>query len=499
MIDDNKSISQLPKPITMTGSAFEDPNEKTEIDDIEEHDEELIDEESNSEDVSDDLPEPAVFGEGDEDIEEIDPKVKIEDYKPEESRIASEQVNDNQSKIESYKVPEKSLEPVENEITESPLNLDIPKIEVEAEEKEEINKETLNDDIGLEKDKTEETSIKTEIRRPILQTSVEDSLDSNFTNDNQGNDFDIPALNSNPAPNMLNSSAEQYQAETDPNDSTIPSNNVLGSSQENFAEDDTTFNLNQLGQETALPSDVSTITHPEQQLQQEASVISDPGVNPGYQGINYGQYAAQAPVANQVDTKSSGFPKVLMGVLGVFVGGGLVIGGYFTANKIFNKGETSAPLQAVSETVSPTPTPSVVPQTPIPATEEEKAAEKTDKTVTKATEDKDEAIENIETKIEDLQIKVLNGSGTKGAAKSAKTLLTKAGFENIDTGNADNFEYKKTYINYKPEHESFIDDIDKALGSSYQVVKDEELEEDDKYDFYIILGESKEATSSTKD
>ena len=172
------------------------------------------------------------------------------------------------------------------------------------------------------------------------------------------------------------------------------------------------------------------------------------------------------------ETKKAGLLKNILMFAGMILGGTLLVMiGYFTApklmgsksNKDVNSNKQNNAITSPSPTPKPTPTPSPEP--------------KIDLT--------------------NLKIKILNGSGKKGEATRAKNSLQDLEFSSISTGNADNFNYKDTKINYKPDYKEVFRDLKKALTPNYNVVLGEELKDDDKYDLYIILGSKKAQTDET--
>jgi len=137
----------------------------------------------------------------------------------------------------------------------------------------------------------------------------------------------------------------------------------------------------------------------------------------------------------------------------------LSVGAFFAFSR-FSTGEISMPSLS-----SPTPTPTPAPATPTPTPSPTPAFEK-----------------------EEVKIKVLNGSGTAGLAGDAKTLLIDAGYEEVLTGNADNFDYETTVIQIKQEFASTEDDVKEALSDSVKSPEIETLDEDETSDVIVILG-----------
>lgn len=89
---------------------------------------------------------------------------------------------------------------------------------------------------------------------------------------------------------------------------------------------------------------------------------------------------------------------------------------------------------------------------------------------------------------EELKIQVLNGSGIPGKASEMKEILRKKGYEEIITGNADNFNYKTTEIKAKKSKIQAISIIKEDLKDYLSVFKETELSEKETPDVIIILG-----------
>jgi len=91
------------------------------------------------------------------------------------------------------------------------------------------------------------------------------------------------------------------------------------------------------------------------------------------------------------------------------------------------------------------------------------------------------------------KVSVLNGSGIPGEANVVKGLLTKAGFKNIDGGNAASYDYKDTEVSLKGNLPSGVyGAVETALSSTYTVSKsDTSLKDSSTYDVVIIVGVKK--------
>ncbi len=87
-----------------------------------------------------------------------------------------------------------------------------------------------------------------------------------------------------------------------------------------------------------------------------------------------------------------------------------------------------------------------------------------------------------------LNVKVLNGSGTAGKATAVKKLFVDAGFKEVLTGNADNFDYTKTVIQIKDSAKGATDTVKKILLDGTKSVKVESLSDKEASDIVVIFG-----------
>jgi len=166
-------------------------------------------------------------------------------------------------------------------------------------------------------------------------------------------------------------------------------------------------------------------------------------------------------------TPSGGRKKLLLLFVIVFLFVGLLTSGFFYYLST-QKGSLPGFAKA------PTPTPAVEVATPTPTVVEE--------------ED-----------LTEYTIEILNGSGKAGEAGKASTLLEDAGFEDIDTGNADSYDYTDTEVQVgKDVPATVYASLEKALSKSYSVVKSKDAPTDSEYDIVVIVGTSG-AEDSTED
>ncbi|OGK15739.1 hypothetical protein A2774_00650 [Candidatus Roizmanbacteria bacterium RIFCSPHIGHO2_01_FULL_39_12c] len=93
---------------------------------------------------------------------------------------------------------------------------------------------------------------------------------------------------------------------------------------------------------------------------------------------------------------------------------------------------------------------------------------------------------------ESVKIQVLNGTGTPGEAASAVEALTGAGYkeDNIETGNAEEYDHAKVSIQVKSGFEAAAEDIKKALSSFFDDIEIDstKLDEDSDYDIVVTTG-----------
>ena len=89
----------------------------------------------------------------------------------------------------------------------------------------------------------------------------------------------------------------------------------------------------------------------------------------------------------------------------------------------------------------------------------------------------------------DISIQVLNGGGTPGSAGKAKTFLEEKGYTVGDTGNTDEYTYKKTEVHVKAGKEAYLEFLKVDLADEYSVsTADANLAFDSSYDAQVIVG-----------
>lgn len=89
----------------------------------------------------------------------------------------------------------------------------------------------------------------------------------------------------------------------------------------------------------------------------------------------------------------------------------------------------------------------------------------------------------------DISIQVLNGGGTPGSAGKAKTFLEEKGYTVGDTGNTDEYTYKKTEVHVKAGKEAYLEFLKVDLADEYSVsTADANLAAYSSYDAQVIVG-----------
>jgi hypothetical protein len=88
----------------------------------------------------------------------------------------------------------------------------------------------------------------------------------------------------------------------------------------------------------------------------------------------------------------------------------------------------------------------------------------------------------------EVRVKVLNGGGVAGKATEVRTILREAGYSEILTGNADNFEYETTEIRTKAERKELFGLLKEDLSENVTAIAGDELEEDEAADVIVVIG-----------
>ncbi|MGD8744352.1 MAG: LytR C-terminal domain-containing protein [Candidatus Woesebacteria bacterium] len=112
---------------------------------------------------------------------------------------------------------------------------------------------------------------------------------------------------------------------------------------------------------------------------------------------------------------------------------------------------------------------------------------------TESMETEEEATESAEMESADYSVQVLNGSGVPGEAGNVAEILEETGFEGIDTGNADSYDYVETQVQMKEGvPDSVYETIKESLEDNYIIEQsDETLSEDSDFDIIVLVGSEK--------
>ncbi len=89
---------------------------------------------------------------------------------------------------------------------------------------------------------------------------------------------------------------------------------------------------------------------------------------------------------------------------------------------------------------------------------------------------------------EEIKIKILNGSGVKGKAGELRDILKEKGYQEILTGNADNFDYIQSELQVKKSQSAAAALIEKDLAEIIPDFKKMILDEEETADIIIVLG-----------
>ncbi len=87
------------------------------------------------------------------------------------------------------------------------------------------------------------------------------------------------------------------------------------------------------------------------------------------------------------------------------------------------------------------------------------------------------------------KVKVLNGSGVAGKASAVKDLLQGKGYTVVSVGNASNYDYTNTEVDFKPDFLKYKDQLISDLSDKYSAVAGATpLESTDSADIAVIVG-----------
>jgi len=156
----------------------------------------------------------------------------------------------------------------------------------------------------------------------------------------------------------------------------------------------------------------------------------------------------------------------------------LAVAGYFVY-KNFYKGDLLTKL-GIGEKIE-----SVLPQKP-----EEKSGEESGEVETPTPGEEEVKEEGVV--LRDYRIYIQNGSGLAGEATVVAEILEAEGFSEIETGNADSYDYVETEVRMRsglPDEVYTV--IERSLNSDYKLVRMEDfVDETSEFDVIVVVGES---------
>jgi hypothetical protein len=88
----------------------------------------------------------------------------------------------------------------------------------------------------------------------------------------------------------------------------------------------------------------------------------------------------------------------------------------------------------------------------------------------------------------EIKVKILNGSGVRGKATEVRDILKEAGYGEILTGNADNFDYTTTEIQVKKDMDKLAETMKEDLKDYVEKPDMTILDEDEASDIVLIFG-----------
>jgi hypothetical protein len=283
--------------------------------------------------------------------------------------------------------------------------------------------------------------------------SSSDATTKTLSNDSSTAPLDnADEVESSKANAATTSEASDSKADTAPGVSNTPSSFSLLDANKQSESSETSTDTTTTGSTSTMPQSTPTITtsdvedvHPSS----TTSKIETTDVNDWLNGDK------------EDDTAESGGKgkKVAILIIILMVIAGIVAGGVYYYRSNLQKTETSSEIVVSEPTPVPQeeiPTPSVTPE-PV--------------------------------ELSEISVSVLNGSGIPGEASVVQALLEDAGFTDIDTGNADSYDFLDTGVSVKTGLSRFVyNSIEEALGTDYSIVESDELDEDSTYDVIIIVG-----------
>jgi len=88
-----------------------------------------------------------------------------------------------------------------------------------------------------------------------------------------------------------------------------------------------------------------------------------------------------------------------------------------------------------------------------------------------------------------VKIQVLNGGGIAGSAAIAKTFLEGLGYQDVETGNADSYDFETTTVQVKETKKDLSDLLIKDLSVKYEAgTSSTFLDEENDFDVIVTIG-----------
>lgn len=166
---------------------------------------------------------------------------------------------------------------------------------------------------------------------------------------------------------------------------------------------------------------------------------------------------------------SGGSKKIIVILVSIIVIGLLIFGvlKFFTGGESSETTETPTPTEEVFPTDIPEPT--ETPEETPTATPKTTPTSGTTPTPTKAAAAGDSVDKTSGLDRASLSIHILNGNGTAGVSKKASDYLEGLGYNVVQIGNADNFDYEQTEIQLKSSASKYLNLLKADLGKNYTV------------------------------
>lgn len=183
--------------------------------------------------------------------------------------------------------------------------------------------------------------------------------------------------------------------------------------------------------------------------------------------VNNDTQESMESVTQQSSRSNAKLVAIIVTVVVVLVG--MVIGGFFVYQNAMSEANQPPEIVVTEEPIA----------TPLP-----------DSTPDSESTDSGQLQPETEIDVATLLVEVLNGSGIPGAAGDLASDLETAGFEDIDTGNADQYDYEETVVSVKPGQDEVYTLVLEAIQDNYEVIQGDDLDEDSDFDVQVIVGQN---------